>query len=204
MQAPRLLSLSTIFVLGLCPLFAQSPDATTALSITITGTIGAVLSGSDPLKASGESGTIDVVASESLSPYKTTSTSATYVLPPGAVTVTIGNTTYKTTSSSEMTIDIPASGRDYLILTAKVTELNITITVTGTASLKADSYSASALTHPTTFTPSPQSLPPATSATGGGSKIKYTVFGSTTVLALSGTASNSASPDTLPEETPEQ
>jgi hypothetical protein len=76
MYIGRLLSFSTALVLGLCPLLAQSiPDTT--ITANITGTIGKILSGSDPLALSGQSGVVTVMVSESLSPTKTTANSAT-------------------------------------------------------------------------------------------------------------------------------
>jgi hypothetical protein len=44
------------------------------------------------------------------------------------------------------------------------------------------------LTHPTGFHPTPQDL-------AAGSKVQYTALGSTTVLGLEGTASDSAAAD---------
>jgi hypothetical protein len=200
MYLARLLSFSTAFVLGLCPLLAQSTPDTT-ITANITGTIGAVLSGSDPLGISGESGMVMLMASESLSPTKTTATSATYTLPPGAITVTLGTTTYTTSSASSMRITLPAKGPDVLTLTANIKDHGFTASVVGTVDLKHGSFPASALDHPTPFHPTPQTLTAATSTTGTGSKIQYTFLGAVTVLGLSGTASDSAAQDPLlPED----
>lgn len=55
--------------------------------------------------------------------------------------------------------------------------------------------------HPPPFSPSPQTLTAATTASGPGSKIKYTFLGSTTVLGLNGTASDSTALDpVLPDD----
>ena len=195
----RLLWLSTITGIALCPLLAQnSPDTT--LTINMNGTIGAVLSGTDPLGASGEAGVLTMVANESLSPTKTTATSATYTLPPGAITVTVGGTTVTTTTSSTLKISIPAKGGDNVILSASVRELGIKLQVTATAALRKGSFPSSALQHPTTFHPTPQNLTTATSPTGPGSKISYTALGTTTVLGFSGTASCNAAADEVPED----
>jgi hypothetical protein len=200
MHMGRLLSFSTVLVLGLFPLLAQStPDVT--LTITGTGTVGPVLSGSDPLGASGGSGTVTVMISESLSPTKATSTSATYTLPPGAITVTISGTTTTTTSPSSMRVTLPAEGPDVLVVSANLKELGLTVAVVATIDLKHASFPASVLVHPAGFRPSPQTLTAATSTTGPGSKVQYTFLGSTTVLGFSGTASDSAAPDPfLPED----
>ena len=185
-------------VAGTDPLSAQAtPDAT--LTMTINGTLGPVLSGPDPLGANGETGTLTVMASESLSPTSSTANSATYTLPAGALSVVIGGTTFKTTGQSTMKITLGAKA-DTVVLSSTVKELGITATIVGTATLKTGSFPTSVLTHPTHFTPSPQRLTAATTATGGGSKVKYTALGSTTVLGLAGAASNKAAAAVMPED----
>jgi hypothetical protein len=190
-----------LLILGFCALGRESlraqvePDVT--LTITFTGTLGPVLSGADPLGGNGGSGTLTVVASESLSPFKETTTSATYKLPAGAMRVVIGSTTYTTTGPSTMKFTLPAKGPDTIVLSASVTVLGTPVTVVGTAALAHGSLPATILHHPGPFSPSPQKLTPAASATGPGSKVKYTLFGGTTVLGLTGTASNSAAAEAL-------
>jgi hypothetical protein len=204
MYIGRLLSFSTALVLGFCPLLAQ-PTPDTTITATISGTIGAILSGSDPLALSGQSGVVTVMVSESLSPTKTTSTSATYTLPPGAITLTFDTTTYTTTSASTMKITLPAKGPDVLVLTASIKDDNLTVSVVGTIDLKHESFPARVLDHPAPFKPSPQTLTAATSTASTGSKLQYTFFGSTTVLGLSGTASDTAAQDPmLPEDDSDQ
>jgi len=203
MYIGRLLSFSTALVLGLCPLLAQ-PTPDTTITATISGTIGAILSGSDPLALSGQSGVVTVMVSESLSPTKTTATSATYTLPPGAITLTFDTTTYTTTSASTMKITLPAKGPDVLVLTASIKD-KLTVSVVGTIDLKHGSFPASVLDHPAPFKPSPQTLTAATSTTSTGCKLQYTFFGSTTVLGLSGTASDTAAQDPmLPDDDSDQ
>ena len=207
MYMGRLLSFSTVFVsgvLGLCPLLAQSnPDTT--LTVTATGTIGAVLSGSDPLGASGESGMVTVMVGESLSPTKTTATSAMYTLPPGAITVMVGTVAYTTKTASSMKITLPAKGPDVVVLSANGTVLGIPVSVVVTIDLKRGSFPAPVLMHPALFRPSPQTLTAATSTTGTGSKIQYTSLGSTTVLGFSGMVSDKAAEDPLlPEDDSDQ
>jgi hypothetical protein len=201
MYIGRLLSFSTALVLGLCPLLAQ-PISDTTITANITGTIGDILSGSDPLGLSGKSGTVTVLVSESLSPTKPTSTSATYKLPPGAITLTFGSDTYTTTSASTMKITLPDKGPDVLVLTASIKDDKLTVSVVGTIDLKHGSFPSSVLVeHPAPFKPSPQTITAATNTTGTGSKLQYTFLGSTTVLGLSGTASDSAAQDpVLPED----
>lgn len=67
-------------------------------------------------------------------------------------------------------------------------KLGIKATVAGTAILQKGSFHSAVLTHPTGFHPTPQDL-------AAGSKVQYTALGSTTVLGLEGTASDSAAAD---------
>ena len=199
MYIKRLLSFSAVIVLGvfgLCPLMAQAtPDVT--LQVNVTGTVGAILAGSDPLLVSGQPGMVKIVMGESISPFKTTSTSATYSLPAGAVSLILGTTTFTTTSASSMKITLPTTGPDVVVLTAVVQDF-ATVTVVGVIDLKHASFPQSVLLHPAPFTPSPQVLTPATSTTSAGSKIEYTLQGfPTTILAFSGEIGNKQSQDPL-------
>jgi hypothetical protein len=182
----RLLLLSAaVLILGLCPLMAQS------ITYTITGTLGPILSGSDPLGANGETGTLTIVAGSTLTPKSTTATTATYTLPVGAITVNIGGTVYGTTGTSTLEYSFPTAGPDKMVVTTKITDDGITGTVVGTAQLAKGSFKAAVKKHPTKFTPASQTLKAAAKAGGAGSQVKYTasILG-TTVLGLAGTASN--------------
>jgi hypothetical protein len=191
--------LAAVFALS-CTLWAQSDEvdvvvapATHTLTITIKGTIGPILSGSDPLGLDGQSGTVTILASESLSPTKKTFTSATYELPAGAVKVKAGSYQFSTKSPSKMVVDL-TSKADILTLTAAGPD---GLVATDTTSLKPNSWNTGILQHPTVFKPSPQKLTAAKSADGAGSKIKYTIDSLTTVLGFSGTASNKATEDPI-------
>jgi hypothetical protein len=176
---------AAVLILGLCPLMAAS------ITYTVTGTLGPVLSGSDPLGANGESGTLIATVSTTLTPTSKTKTSATYTLPAGAITVNIGGTVYGTTGTSTLKYTLPSTGSDTMVFTTNVSLLGFTGTVVGTASLAKGSFTSAVLKHPQKFTPSPQTLTPAKKASGAGSKVEYTVaiLGSTT-LGISGSASN--------------
>jgi hypothetical protein len=165
------------------------------LTMTFKGSIGPVLSGSDPLGLNGQSGTVTIQASESLSPVKQTATSATYKLPAGAITVVAGSNKFKTASSSTMIIKLTSTA-DILTLVASVQDI-FTVKVMDTTFLKAGSWTTAVLKHPTKFKPSPQKLTSAKTAGGPGCKIKYTVEGSTTVLGFSGTGSSSQTVDPM-------
>jgi hypothetical protein len=195
-----------VIVLG-CTVWAQSSEVDTAvvpethtLTITLKGTIAPLLSGSDPLGIDGTKGTVNILASESLKPTKHTATSATYTLPAGAITVTAGTHKFSTKSPSKMVIDLTSTADTLTLIVAGKVE-GVSLTVTDTTYLKAGSWTTAVLKHPTTFTPSSQKLTAAKTATGPGCKIKYTVFGDTSVLGFSGTGSNSATEDpVLPDE----
>jgi hypothetical protein len=184
-------------VLG-CTMWAQSIEVATAvvpathtLTITLKGTLGPVLSGTDPLGLNGQSGTVKVMASESLSPTTHTSTSATYTLPAGAITVTAGSNHFTTTSPSKMIINLMTTADTLTLIASGPSGL----VITDTTFLKAGSWTTAVLKHPTVFKPSPQKLTSASSANGPGCKVKYTIFGSTTVLGFHGTGSSSATAD---------
>jgi hypothetical protein len=197
------LILVSVVALG-CTCWAQSLDvaggvvpATHTLTITLKGTLGPILSGSDPLMLNGQSGTVTVMASESLSPIAHTSTSATYKLPAGAITVVAGSNKFTTTSPSKMIVKLTSTADTLTLIVAGPSGLM----VTETTFLKTGSWTTAVLKHPTVFKPSPQKLTSAKTAMGPGCKIKYTIFGSTTVLGFHGTGSNSATVDpVLPDE----
>jgi hypothetical protein len=197
---------AAVIVFG-CTVWAQTAEIDTAvapathtLTITIKGTIGPVLSGSDPLGLDGKTGTVKILASESLKPTKHTATSATYTLPAGAITVTAGTTKFSTKSPSKMVINLTGTADTFTLIIAGKVE-GASVMVTDTTYLKAGSWTTAVLRHPGVFKPSPQTLTAAKTATGPGCKIKYTVFGNTSVLGFSGTASNSAPADpVLPDE----
>jgi hypothetical protein len=184
------LILVAVLVLG-CSLWAQSIEeavipSTKTLTITLQGTIEPILSGTDPLGLDGQSGKLTMMASESLSPTKHTSTSATYTLPAGAITVVAGTNKFTTTSPSKMTIKLTSTA-DTLTLVASGPE---GLMLTDTTYLKAGSWTNAVLKHPTPFAPSPQKVKSARTSGGPGCKVKYTVIGTTTVLGFHGTASN--------------
>jgi hypothetical protein len=175
---------AAVLTIGLCPLVAAS------ITYTISGTAGPVLSGSDPLRADGKSGNVVAVVSATLKPKSHTATSATYKLPAGAVKVTLGGKSY-TAKASTLKYTFPAAGPDTMVFTAPVTADGVSGTVVGTVSLAKGSFTHLVDKHPQKFTPSPQPLTAATTAGGPGSQIKYTApIVGTTVLGLSGTASN--------------
>jgi hypothetical protein len=197
------LIVAAVFVIG-CTTWAQSSsvDATLVptthtLTITINGTIGPILSGSDPLGLNGKSGKLTVMASESLSPTKHTATSATYTLPAGAIKVTAGSNHFSTKSPSKMVINLTSTADILTLIIAGPDGLM----VTDTTYLKPNSWTTAVLKHPAVFKPSPQKLTSATTADGPGCKVKYTIEGSTTVLGFHGTGSSSATADpALPDE----
>ena len=170
--------------MGLCPLMAAS------ITYTISGTVGPVLSGSDPLGADGKSGSVTAVVGTTLKPKTHTKTSATYKLPAGAVTVHLAGKSFSAKTST-LKYTFPPAGPDTMVFTATGSIDGFTGTVVGTVSLAKGSLTHLVTKHPQKFTPSPQTLTAATTAGGPGSQIKYTApIVGTTVLGLKGTASN--------------
>jgi hypothetical protein len=202
----RTSALIVAFLVPGCTAWAQSIEvgavnpATHTLTITVKGTIGPILSGSDPLGLDGKSGTVKILARESLTPTKHAATSATYTLPPGAITVMAGSNKFSTKSPSKMVINLTSTA-DTLTLIIAGQVNGVSLMVTDSNFLKAGSWTTAVLKHPGVFSPSPQKLTAAKTAGGPGCKIKYTVFGNTSVLGFSGTALNSATVDpVLPED----
>ena len=161
--------------------FAIAPA--TALTIVLDGTLGPVLSGSDPASLDGQSATITVTAKTSLNPYKTTVSSASYHIPAGDITVTVNGSNYTSTSRSSMIVKL---GKKADLLTFKGT-FDIrgqSVNVTDVSSLQTGSWTKSVLQHPVVFSPSPQNLSEPSST------FTYTVASQTTVLGVTGTANN--------------
>jgi hypothetical protein len=154
------------------------------LTIALDGTLGPIISGDDPGDLDGKSATVTVQASESLKPYKTTATSASYHIPAGDIVVTVNGSNYQSNSTSSMIVKLGKKA-DTLTLTASVDYLGYKIQVTDVSTLAAGSWTKTVLEHPALFSPSPQDL------TQPASTFAYTVIGETTVLGVTGTAANS-------------
>jgi len=176
---------SAVLLAGLCPLMAQN------ITYTFSGKLGPLLSGNDPIGANGKAGTVTAVVSTTLVPKSTTTASATYKLPAGAVKVRIGTRTY-TAEGTLLKYIFPATGPSKMVFSSKISISGIRGTIIGTVSLANHSFIARIVKqHPEKFRPSPQTLTAATSAGGAGSQIQYSATGfGTTVLGLSGSASN--------------
>jgi hypothetical protein len=156
----------------------------TTLTITLDGTLGPIISGNDPGGLDGQSATVTVLASESLKPYKTTATSASYHIPAGDITVNVNGTNYSSSSTSSMVVKLGKKA-DTLTLKASVDYEGFKIQVTDVSSLATGSWSKTVLQHPALFSPSPQDL------TEPASTFTYVAIGETTVLGVTGTAADS-------------
>ena len=154
------------------------------LTIDFDGTLGPIISGNDPAGLDGQSATVTVTVKESINPYKTTSKSASYHIPAGDITLSVNGTNYSSTTRSSMTIKLGGKA-DLLTLKARVTVLGHEVNVSDTSSLQSGSWTSGVLQHPAPFSPSPQDLSEPSST------FTYSVFGETTVLGVTGTASNS-------------
>jgi hypothetical protein len=188
MHVERFSVLPTLFVLGMLPLAAQtSPDAT--LTIAITGTLGPVLAGSDPLGTAGHTGSVTFMVSESSTPTTVTGNSVIYTIPAGAITDVLGQRSFTTTTPGKMSVHL-SSAADVLSIVYNSRDNTVTVV---TAYLAAGSWNSFILMHPVPFSPSPQTLTSATVAGGPGTQLRYTTNnGAVTVVGMAGTASNSA------------
>jgi hypothetical protein len=154
------------------------------LTIVLDGTLGPVISGSDPAGLDGQSATVTITAKESLTPYKMTAKSASYHIRPGGIIVTVNGSDYTSTSRSSMIIKL-GSRADLLTFKATLNIDGFTVKVADTSALQSGSWTSDVLQHPALFSPSPQNLSEPSSS------FTYTVFGEATVLGVTGTASNS-------------
>ena len=172
------------------------------MTITLQGTAGPVLSGSDIAGLNNKSATATLLLNEALSPKSQTGTVVTYKIPAGAVTLVVSGKTYTNFSPGKMKINLTKAA-DIVTLTYVFSLSGISVTVVETSSLAKNSWTSAILTHPGTFTPSTQELTAATTASGKGSKLQYTAEGFACVLGIAGTASSSSAPDAiLPDDGP--
>jgi hypothetical protein len=184
--------LLTVCVLGLAPMLAQDVTPDTTLTITLTGTLNKI-SGPDCLSASGESASASAMISESATPISSTSDSATYKIPAGGVTATVGTTTFTSTKPWAMKVTLAAT-YDVLVMSGPGP---LETTVKTTSTLHKGSWTSAVLLHPAPFSPSPQKQIPSNS------KLQYTapiLCSGTTVLGVTGSISNGAATSELPAD----
>jgi hypothetical protein len=86
---------------------------------------------------------------------------------------------------------------DILTLTYVFIDHGLPVTVVETSYLAKNSWTSAVLTNPESFSPSPQDLTAAATASGRGSTLKYTVEGFTCVLGIAGTASSGSAADAI-------
>jgi hypothetical protein len=104
-----MLSLSILLVLGLCPLLAASPDYT--ITYSLTGPLGPNLNnGPDCLGLNTFAATASAMVSSTAVPTSTTTNSATYTLPAGAVTAAAGTLSFTNTTPWTMKYKLTAKG----------------------------------------------------------------------------------------------
>jgi len=175
-------------MVGMLPLAAQTIPNNTVLTLAVTGTLGPILSGSDPMHVNGHTGSLTLMADESLTPTRVTANTVVYTLPPGAITDVIGTRSFTTTTPGKMAISLSGAAD---VLTVIYNSRDNTVT-TLTAYLAPGSWNSAVFMHPLPFAPSPQTLTAATVAGGPGTQLKYSRLGAGTVVGMAGTASNSA------------
>ena len=188
----RLLWILTVSVLGLAPMLAQDATENTTLTITLTGTLS-LISGPDCLTASGESATASAMIGESATPTSSTADSATYKIPAGGVTATVGATTFTSTKPWTMKVTLAAT-HDVLAMSGPGP---LGTTVKATSTLRKGSWTSAVLLHPAPFGSSPRKQAPSHS------KLQYTaplVCSGATALAVTGSISNSEATSQLPAD----
>lgn len=183
LRTGALLALAVISIAGLAHARDSVRGRGKVITITLDGTLGPVISGNDPAGLNGDSATVTIIAKEALDPYKTTAGSASYHIPAGDITVSVNGKQYMSTSRSSMIVKL-GNDADMLTFKAKLDILGHAVSVSDTSVLQSGSWTSDVLQHPQLFSPSPQDInEPASTFT-------YTAFGETTVLGVTGTASN--------------
>jgi hypothetical protein len=167
---------------------AQSGDRalppTATLTIVLDATLGPVLSGSDPAGLDGDSATITLTVSESLTPYKVTAKSASYHIPAKDIVLSVNGNDYSPSSRSSLIINLGKTA-DTMTLKGKVKFGFISANISDISSLAAGSWSKTIRQHLVTFSPSPQNL------SEPSSQLSYTAEGQETTLGVTGMAANS-------------
>lgn len=176
--------------LGVCPLLAAA-----TITYSFSGTIGPVLSGSDPLGLNGQSATLTVTISSTAAPQHTSSTGADYAVPAADAQLMIGGTTATALRPVLVHYTFPAAGPCPMTVAGSFTStLTGPIDVALIAWLGKGSFTSAVLQHPQMFVPSPQLLTPAKNANGPGSKLEYHSSQGRIVLGFGGVASDNAPP----------
>lgn len=159
------------------------------ISFDVSGLLGPVLSGLDPLKFSGQTFSANGSLDANALPVSTTADSATYSIP-GNIQITVGAIALNGFNAL-LTVTDPASGPDTLSLDFSVVEMTFTPDVTTVLSLPEGTLNGTALQNFTSSVSQPDSsltfvLP------GGSTSISGT-------LGVTGTASMTGGVSGLPE-----
>jgi hypothetical protein len=124
-------------------------------SFSVIGVLGPLFEGKDPLKINGTGYQLFASISTSATPIVSTSTSATYSLPAGAVSSLFGPYSVQTnTVPWTMTITLGSSS-DTLVFTGPLPDGSA---FTSTSTLAVGSFPSSVLSNPVPFSPSPQDV----------------------------------------------
>jgi hypothetical protein len=161
---------------------ALPPAAT--LTIVLDGTLGPVLSGSDPAGLNGDSATITIKASESLTPFKVTAKSASYHIPAKDIVLSVNGNNYSPSSRYNLVINLGKTANT-MTFSGKAKLGFVSTNVSEVSTLAAGSWSKTVRQHLVAFSPSPQTL------TEPNSQFTYSFEGQDTVLGVTGTAANS-------------
>jgi hypothetical protein len=166
------------------------------MTMSLNGTAGPVLAGSDVAGLNGKSAIVTLRLAETINPMSQTATTAKYRVPAGAVTLVVNGKSYTNSSPGRMALSLTKAA-DVVTLTYVFSLSGIPVTVVEKSYLAKNSWTSDVLSHPGSFAPSPQDLTAAATATGKGSTLTYTAESFTCVLGISGTATSSSSPDAV-------
>src|SRR5579871_1986381 len=113
------------------------------ISLDVSGVLGPLFGGSDPLKLAGQSFTLAGLFDANLAPVSVTADSATYALPVN-LQIAVG-ALYLTGYNADLTITTPPSGPDTVTLDFSVIQSNFSPDVYASLSLPAGTFSGPAL-----------------------------------------------------------
>lgn len=123
-----------VFTLSLVSLGLSIPARAGTVAFGTSGTLGPVLSGSDPLQLSGRTFSLTGAIDPHAVPISTTGDSATYDVPVN-LDIMIGNAPPLTGYFATITLTDPASGPDTMTIDFNVVEFNFTPIVGATLTL---------------------------------------------------------------------
>ena len=182
-----------IIAFALLCLTSEAPARAGTVSFDVSGMLGPVLDGIDPLKFAGQAFTATGSLDENTLPIGTTADSATYGIP-GDILISLGAVTLNGFNAT-LTLAAPPSGPDTMALDFSVTELSFTPVVSAILSFPEGTLNGTGLQNFSVNVTQPDS------------SLKFDLPGVSTVisgtLGITGTASMSGATVPPPSGVPE-